>query len=85
VIDKAEKGKLTSIGDVHPEKKAVLPPPPFEMLEEKEEEKTLNLVSAILEVFDSASDLEKLIKEVERESNRTINTAKLVIKVLQKK
>jgi len=85
IIDRAEKGKLTSIGEVRPKKKTTLFPEIPQVIEEKEEEKTLNLVSAILEVFDSASDLEKLVNEVERESKRTINTAKLVIKALQKR
>jgi hypothetical protein len=43
-----------------------------------------DLVS-ILEVFDSASDLERLVNNVEKESKRTINTAKLVVKVLERK
>jgi len=44
-----------------------------------------DLVSAILEVFDAASDLEKLIKEVEKESKRTVSTARLVIRVVGEK
>jgi len=84
VIVKAEKGELTSIGEVHPPKESTLPSLPTPIFEEKEEEKKLDLVSAILEVFDSASDLEKLIGEVEKESKRTIRTARLTIKVLQK-
>ena len=85
VINKAEQGKLASIGEVHPPKKAPFTLQPIEIFEEKEEEKKLDLVSSILEVFDSASDLEKLINEVEKESKRTISTARLVIKVLEKK
>jgi len=79
VIDRAERGEIASIGEVRPPLAAI------EIFEEKEEEKKLNLVSCILEVFDSASDLEKLINEVEKESKRTISTAKLVIQVIQKK
>lgn len=89
IITKAEKGELTSIREVQPPPP---PPPPRSTIptltpifEEKEEEKKLDLVSAILEVFDSASDLEKLINEVDKESKRTIRTARLTIKVLQKK
>lgn len=84
VIERAEKGEVNSIGEVHPPRSS--PPELIEISEEKEEEeKKLDLVSSILEVFDSASDLEKLINEVEKESKRTINTARLVIKVVQKK
>jgi len=53
--------------------------------DKQEEERKLDLVSAILEVFDSASDLEKLINEVEKESKRTVRTARFTINVLQKK
>ena len=93
VISKAEKGQLTSIGEVHPSKKGTFPLAPTPILEaregeiiqaEEEEEKKLDLVSSILEVFDSASNLEKLINEVEKESKRVIRTARLAIKVIQK-
>jgi len=85
VIDKAEKGELSSIREVHPPKERTLLPPFPPIFEEKEEEKKLDLVSSILEVFDSASDLEKLINEVEKESKRTVRTARLTIKALQNK
>ena len=84
IIDKAEKGKLASIGEAHPPKKVQSPLQASLVFEEKEEEKELDLVSAILEVFDSASDLEKLIDEVEKESKRTIRIVRLAAKMLQK-
>ncbi|MFQ5759178.1 MAG: hypothetical protein ACE5IF_05830, partial [Candidatus Bathyarchaeia archaeon] len=59
--------------------------PTIEILEEKEEEKKLDLVSAILEVFDAASGLEKLVKEIEKEGKRTISTAKLVVRIIGKR
>ena len=84
IIAKAQDGKIVSFNEVNPP----LKPKKVsfnltEFSEVKEEEKELNLVSAMLEVFDSASDLEKLIKEIERESERTINTARLVMQVIQ--
>jgi len=87
VIERAEQGKLTTLGEVYPSKKTTFPPTPEPVEEiksgiseeyEYEEERKLTLVSAILEVLDAASTLEKLIDEVERESKRTIRTAKLV-------
>lgn len=85
IVEQAEKGKISSIGEVHPPKPEIETLQPFEFLKKKEEEKELNLVSSILEVFDSATDLEKLIKDVEKESKRTIYTAMLVIKAIQKR
>lgn len=80
LISKAERGEISSISQIPvPE-----PKPTFPSLQKEEEDKKLNLVSSILEVFDSASDLEKLINEVERESMRTVSTAKLVMKALGK-
>jgi hypothetical protein len=85
IVEQAEKGKITSIGEVHPPKPEIPKLQPIKIFKEKEEEeKELNLVSAILEVFDSATDLEKLIKDVEKESKRTITTYRLIISVIQK-
>jgi hypothetical protein len=87
IISKAERGEIDSISQVHVPKPQTLVPEPFIPLPEfpqKQDDKSLDLVSAILEVFDSASNLEKLIGEVERESMRTVNTARLVIKALKK-
>jgi hypothetical protein len=84
IIDQAEKGKLTSIGEVNPPKPDIEELPSISIFKQKDEEKELNLVSAILEVFDSATELEKLIKDVEKESKRTIHTAELVIKAIRK-
>ncbi len=89
IIQQAEQGKLESFNDVKipqppKSKRFSLKIPDFaETPQDKEEEKELNLVSAMLEVFDSASNLEKLTKEIERESERTINTAKLVLQAIQ--
>jgi hypothetical protein len=85
IIDRAERGGITSVREIQPPKKETLLPSLAPVVEEVEEEKELNLVSAILEVFDSASDLEKLINEVEKEGRRTVRTAKLVVRALQKK
>lgn len=84
IVEQAEKGKITSIGEVHPPKPEIPKLQPIKIFKEEEEEKELNLVSAILEVFDSATELEKLIKDVEKESKRTITTAKLIINVMQR-
>lgn len=84
IIAKAEKGKLVSISEIHPPEKKTLGLPPLRTAEEREEEKPLDLVSAILEVFDSASDLEELINEVEKEIKRTIWLAKMAIEAVQK-
>jgi phenylpropionate dioxygenase-like ring-hydroxylating dioxygenase large terminal subunit len=81
IVEQAEKGKITSLGEVNPPKPEIETLQPIELFKKKEEEKELNLVSAILEVFDSATDLEKLIKDVEKESKRTI----YIIKVIQKR
>jgi hypothetical protein len=89
IVAQAEKGEIKSIGTVPMPKPSIdaneplggfVPP---RILEKKEEEKELNLVSAILEVFDSATALENLIKEIEKESKRTLSTARLILKVIQ--
>ncbi len=88
IVAQAEKGEIKSIGEVNPPKSEIEEIEPFQfkpikILEKREEEKELNLVSAILEVFDSATDLEKLIKEIEKESKRTLSTARLILNVLR--
>jgi hypothetical protein len=88
IIAQAEKGEIKSIGEVHPPKPEIEEIKPFsltpiELSKEKEEEKELSLVSAILEVFDSATDLEKLIKEIEKESKRTVSTFRLILNVMR--
>jgi len=88
IIAQAEKGEIKSIGAVHKPKSETeeietFSFKPMKILKKKEEEKELNLLSAILEVFDSATDLEKLIKEIEKESKRTLSTARLILKVIQ--
>jgi hypothetical protein len=80
IIDQAEKGQVSSIGQVNPPKPDIEEFPQMPIFKQKEEERELNLVSAILEVFDSATELEKLIKEVEKESKRTIHTAMILTK-----
>jgi hypothetical protein len=88
IVAQADKGEIPSISAVHPPKPEIeeiepLHIPPLKILKQKEEEKELNLVSAILEVFDSATDLEKLIKEIEKESKRTVSTARLILNVMR--
>ena len=80
IISKAEKGEIGSISQVPVPKPKTSSRESFSLPEfpEREDEKKLDLVSAMLEVFDSASDLEKLIDEVERESVRTVNIVRLV-------
>ena len=81
IIERAEKGNI-SLSEVNPPKPELETYQPIDLFK-KNEEKELNLVSAMLEVFDSASDLEKLIKDVEKESSRTIYTAKLVMQAIK--
>lgn len=88
IVAQAEKGEINSIGAVHKPKSEIEEMEPFQftplkILEKKEEERELNLVSAILEVFDSATDLEKLVKEIEKESKRTLSTARLILNVIR--
>jgi hypothetical protein len=86
VIDKAEKGKVTAMREVYtPKEKETFELPPLPLTGEKEEEKKLDLVSAILEVFDSASSLEKLINEVEKQCKRITRTVSFIIKAVEKK
>jgi hypothetical protein len=87
IVAQAEKGEIKSIGEVSQSKSEIeeiepLHFKPLKILQTREEEKELNLVSAILEVFDSATDLEKLIKEIEKESKRTLSTARLILNVM---
>ncbi|MCP8304297.1 MAG: hypothetical protein H3Z50_02325 [archaeon] len=74
IVKDVEEGKITTLGEIYKGKKSK---PSFPTLP-TEEEKAEDFAANLLEIFDSAWDLEKLIDEVESEARRTLLLRRLV-------
>ncbi|MCP8307434.1 MAG: hypothetical protein H3Z52_02085 [archaeon] len=71
-VKEVEEGKIISLSEIYRGRKPSFPTLPTE--EEKVEDLTANL----LDIFDSAQELEKLINEVETEARRTLLLRRLL-------
>lgn len=77
IAKRAEKGEIKSVSEIY-KRPAEGFIPTIEEVEEAEEEGALNVASSLLELWDAASDLEKLINKVELEAKRTLRLRRLV-------
>ena len=77
IAKRAEEGEIRSVSEIY-ERPARGRIPTIVEVEGAEEEGALNVASSLLELWDAASDLEKLINKVEREANRTLRLRRLV-------
>lgn len=79
VARKTEKGEVKSVGDIYKrpssEKVIELPIPKRRA---KEKQAPLDIAESILEIWDAASELERLVEKVEHEAIRTLRLRRLV-------
>lgn len=80
VAKRAKRGEVKSVDEIYKRPSAkkgiiVLPPP---LRRSKEKEAPLDITESLLEIWDAASELENLVKKVEREAIRTLRLRRLV-------
>lgn len=79
VAKKAEKGEVKSVGDIYkrPSRGEVIELIPPKR-RSKREQAPLDIAESLLEIWDAASELEKLVNKVEHEAIRTLRLRRLV-------